>query len=37
MIEKTESLFGGSALILSTGVMGVHLPMEKVESGIQSA
>ena len=37
MAEWTEDLCGGPALVLSTGVIGEPLPMERVEAGIKMA
>lgn len=37
MVRATEQACGGPALVLSTGVIGVPLPMERVLSGIHRA
>jgi glutamate N-acetyltransferase/amino-acid N-acetyltransferase len=37
MIERVEGRCGGPALVLSTGVIGVPMPMDKVEAGIDDA
>lgn len=37
MLERTEARCGGPALVLSTGVIGVPLPMERILDGIDRA
>lgn len=37
MIDRVEARCGGPALVLSTGVIGVPLPMDTILSGIDSA
>jgi glutamate N-acetyltransferase/amino-acid N-acetyltransferase len=37
MLDRVESRVGGPALVLSTGVIGVPLPMDKVLAGIDRA
>lgn len=37
MLDATESACGGPALVLSTGIIGVPLPVEKVRAGIEEA
>lgn len=37
LVEDALSLPGGTALVMSTGVIGVTLPMDKVQEGISAA
>lgn len=36
-VERALDLPGGAALVMSTGVIGLTLPMDKIEAGIQAA
>ncbi|MCB0207386.1 MAG: bifunctional ornithine acetyltransferase/N-acetylglutamate synthase, partial [Anaerolineae bacterium] len=37
LVEEALELPGGATLVLSTGVIGLPLPMEKIEAGIREA
>ncbi len=37
MLDETEAAIDGKALVLSTGIIGVPLPIEKVTAGIKQA
>lgn len=37
MLDETEAAIDGNALVLSTGIIGVPLPIEKVTAGIKQA